>query len=595
MLDGTDLLVQGQGQEAPGAATGDAVQMLAIHWQERALQEAVGPPVDPAGWLIVAPSSCAAADALAGAIEARLDSVPERLPLHASDGHGAALREQLRTLADASRRLVLFLGFEAADAGRATTQSIADTLIEAARYAAARGDNRLWVVTSGAQGGPSGGTVKPHLRFAWGAARSLAAEAPEMFGGIIDLDGSDGALLLPLIVAAEDREDEHLLHGDRHFVPRMAMIGAERRPLAVDPNGIHLVTGGLGGLAFELCLWLAGRGARNLLVVGRSALDPTRAERLRELRSVCPSVDYLQIDLTALEACAELEREIAGRGPLPLAGVYHLASSWQRDGRSAVLPLPALAPEDVAEVIGAKADGGVRVAQLASSFRAGLTVYFSSAAATIGAPGQVNYAGANGVLDGLAEKAASEGRRACSIAWGPIAGAGFGALAKGESVHELWEKAGIERLSLAEMFDTLEAAIASGMPSVTAVRLNDRGRQLPWLRRRAIYEDIALDAPPASAPVAEPGQVQPLAERIEGHLLRKIPEILSIPAESVTPTSLLGDVGVDSLVALELMFTVERELRLTLPYTEAILDMNVSIRAVSQRVASLISDDVLTL
>lgn len=592
MLDRADESANSVDRPAFSGPGGEPAKLLTIQWEEQSLPAAA--PVDVSiDWLLISRSDSAVAEELASFIGVSSIEPPQRLLLEPGSELAAMPGTFPPRRGERERRIILFFDgrFDHGPSAAGDRWAFAKLLIEVAQQVALEGGGRLWIVTQTAIPGPTRRAANPRLGFAWGAARSLAAEYPQAFGGIIDFDESDAAHLLQLI-QSESAEDEHLLHGNRCFVSRLAPISGSTGRLALSGDGLHLVTGGLSGLAFEVARWLASRGAKHLLVVGISALDQDRKERLDALRQAHASAEYFQLDLARADACQALEAKIAERSPLPLAGIFHLASSWQRNGSSAVLPLLDLNGGDVEEVIGAKAEGGVLIDQLARALSPDIVVYYSSAAATIGAPGQANYAGANGVLDALAEYAVAEGRRVCSVAWGPIGEAGFGTLPIGRSLHQLSEKMGIGRFSLAGMFDALDAAVGSNVPAVTAIHLSDDALQLPWLQRRALYSDIKAVARKNGAPVAAGVAADGMPLAIERHLLRRIPEILAIPADSVTPDSRLIDIGVDSLVALELMFTVERELKLTLPYSEAILDMNVSIREVSGKVAALLGTEV---
>src|SRR5436305_14487346 len=65
------------------------------------------------------------------------------------------------------------------------------------------------------------------------------------------------------------------------YVARIVRVGRalgqslqEQRPLHIVQDAAYLITGGLWGLGLECARWLATRGARHLVLLGRSKLPP---------------------------------------------------------------------------------------------------------------------------------------------------------------------------------------------------------------------------------------------------------------------------------------------------------------------------------
>jgi hypothetical protein len=150
---------------------------------------------------------------------------------------------------------------------------------------------RLWLVTRGAQDvGPDADAIaKPspaHRGLAqaplWGMGRAIALEHPEFWGGLIDLDPespADRAANPVEEIANPDGEDEVAYRRGGRFVARLSQRDGYElhpRPLPVRPEGTYLITGGLGDLGLRAAHWLAGRGARRIVLVGRRTL-PRRA------------------------------------------------------------------------------------------------------------------------------------------------------------------------------------------------------------------------------------------------------------------------------------------------------------------------------
>ncbi|MYV71744.1 SDR family NAD(P)-dependent oxidoreductase, partial [Streptomyces sp. SID2131] len=94
------------------------------------------------------------------------------------------------------------------------------------------------------------------------------------------------------------------------------------RPYSLPAEGYCLVTGGLGAVGLRLTERLVARGARRVAVVGRSDLDATRAQALRELAAGGAEVEYLPCDVSDPAALAAVADRLARRWGR-LVGVVH--------------------------------------------------------------------------------------------------------------------------------------------------------------------------------------------------------------------------------------------------------------------------------
>ncbi|NIN99982.1 MAG: KR domain-containing protein, partial [Anaerolineae bacterium] len=140
----------------------------------------------------------------------------------------------------------------------------------------------LWLVTRGAQ--PAGddlSLLSPAQAPLWGLGRTVAQEEPAIWGGLIDLfpagSAEQSAEQLLGEILQPDGENQIAFRNGLRFVARL-----DRWPkqLEVAPppqwrkDAAYLITGGLGGLGLELARWLVDKGARRLILMGRTALPP---------------------------------------------------------------------------------------------------------------------------------------------------------------------------------------------------------------------------------------------------------------------------------------------------------------------------------
>ena len=196
---------------------------------------------------------------------------------------------------------------------------------------------------------------------------------------------------------------------------------ADVRPL-FDPEATYLVTGGLGGFGLRLLPYLAAAGARHLTLLDR---DPERrrdADWIRRSTALAYMDEPVEFDIVTGDVAeeADVRRAVAGL-KRPLKGVFHLAGVL--DDRL----LDDLSPESVARVFAPKARGALHLHEATLDQDLDCFVMFSSTAAVLGNPGQINYSAANAYLDGLAASRRRQGLPALSCSLAAVADAGMAA------------------------------------------------------------------------------------------------------------------------------------------------------------------------
>ncbi len=94
--------------------------------------------------------------------------------------------------------------------------------------------------------------------------------------------------------------------------------------LKVSADAAYLISGGLGALGLHAAEWLAARGARNLVLMGRREPSLKSVDRLESIRRSGVRVEVRSVDVSRRAEVAALFTEMRRDLP-PLAGIIHAA------------------------------------------------------------------------------------------------------------------------------------------------------------------------------------------------------------------------------------------------------------------------------
>jgi acyl transferase domain-containing protein/NADPH:quinone reductase-like Zn-dependent oxidoreductase/NAD(P)-dependent dehydrogenase (short-subunit alcohol dehydrogenase family)/acyl carrier protein len=343
----------------------------------------------------------------------------------------------------------------------------------------------------------------------------------------------------------------------------------------VRADATYLITGGLGSLGLLLAGWMVERGARRLVLVGRR--EPTDAARdtLAKLRETGAEIVIAQGDVSDDAFVARLVAE-AGQDARPLRGVIHAAGVLD-DGVVA-----QLTSERFERVLAPKASGAWNLHRATLGIPLDFFVLFSSAASLLGSPGQGNYAAANTFLDSLAHYRRGEGLPAVSIDWGPWGDVGMAASLDARDQARIMRQ-GLRLISPAEGLAAFERLLAQPSPQVGVLPFDiakllaafPPGGEPPFLAELAQgrVREKAVRAPSARPELIAQIEQAPVARRrglVLAHVQAQVLGVLGLPpASAPDPQQGLRDLGMDSLMAIELRNRLQRGVGATLPPTVA--------------------------
>ncbi|CAK9800538.1 Fatty acid synthase [Anthophora quadrimaculata] len=318
--------------------------------------------------------------------------------------------------------------------------------------------------------------------------------------------------------------------GGKHIGKILIKVGDEKEPLdtpvlayprfnaASDKS--YVLIGGLGGIGLELADWLILRGARNLVLVSRYGITTGYQRYRTEIwKSYGAKILVISgVDATKTEDCEFILRSAEKQAPVD--GIFNLAALLKD------CLMVNQTETTFEESMKPKAGITKKLDELSRTICPKLRhfVVFSSLSCGRGTPGQSNYGMGNAVLERICERRVEQGLPGMAIQWGAVADVGLAA----------------------KMLENKQQLVIGGtLPQRISSCLEELDKFMCQNKPIVASMVVAEKRPSASE---------------ASNVLEAVLEIMNIKdLKTVSQSSSLAEMGMDSMMAVEIKQTLERD------------------------------------
>ena len=440
---------------------------------------------------------------------------------------------------------------------------------------------QLWLVTRGAVpvGSSLPGVAQVPL---WGLGKGVALEHPELWGGMLDLapeETEDEAIKLLAEIEDSQGEDHLAFRGGNRYVARLVRKQLpESQGISFQSEATYLITGGLGALGLKVAQWMVEQGANHLVLTGRRGASNEVQATITQMEQTGAKIRVAKADVTDEGDMARVLEEIKASMP-PLRGIVHAA------GVPGYEALKDMQLNTLESLLRPKVMGTWILHQLTQGMKLDFFVNFSSISSVWGSKGQAHYAAANHFLDGLAHYRQGLGLPALSVNWGPWAGGGMAV----EEFQTWMTRTGVEGLQPEKAVAALGYLLGAGCVQATVANVDwTRFKDLYEARgKRSLLELLGGQSQNAVEQQSHSEQRSEILQRLEAteasdrysllitHLQSEVAKVLRLP-QLPDPQQGLFDLGMDSLMAVELVGSIRSQLQVELPISEFMQASNIA-------------------
>ncbi|KAI1170322.1 hypothetical protein F4777DRAFT_584024 [Nemania sp. FL0916] len=351
-------------------------------------------------------------------------------------------------------------------------------------------------------------------------------------------------------------------------------------------SGTYLLVGLTGELGESLCRFMIDHGARNIVVASR---QPQKAEHwVLDIESSTGvddvNIHLVVLDVTDIDAVRNLKTDLVRAGMPLVTGVVN-GAMLLNDGLFANMTIDSLLSTLRPKVVGSS-----NLDQVFADENLDFFIMFSSLVCLTGNRGQANYSAANMYMAGLAANRRKRGLVASVVDIGMVIGIGYAQRVDGTGVYENLRRQGYLPISEKDVHHMFVEAIAAGKPdffhdpgpfhlSAGLQRFNvtSSPTPLPWntdprfshhtSQSASHSQDSASEqhiSTVTAQGLAKLSALEDIADVLTGAFSAQLESMLGLPADSIDAASPIIDLGVDSLVAVEVrswfLKTVERDM-----------------------------------
>ncbi|GFG06092.1 nonribosomal peptide synthetase 14 [Aspergillus udagawae] len=339
----------------------------------------------------------------------------------------------------------------------------------------------------------------------------------------------------------------------------------------------YLLVGCTGGLGQSLTRWMVQNGVRYLILTSRS-VNKVNQVWLDELERMGAQVHLFELDIADKSALLAMHDHVQQQLP-PIAGVANAAM---------VLSdrlFNDMTVEDLQKVLNPKVAGTAHLDELFSTPTLDFFVLFSSLASIVGNRGQSNYGAANLFMTSLAAQRKQRGLAGSVLDIGMVLGIGY--VSQSGIYESTLRRFNYMPISEPKFHVMFTEAIIAGRPDqqdapaeiITGLhRIAESGekeKQAFWsgnprfshytLRDNTGSERADTAVVALRKQLAEVEDLAETTQVVSDGFLAKLGRILQVPSEQINPAQPLINLGVDSLMAVEVRSWFLKEMDVDVP------------------------------
>ncbi|SPO04420.1 related to lovastatin nonaketide synthase [Cephalotrichum gorgonifer] len=367
---------------------------------------------------------------------------------------------------------------------------------------------------------------------------------------------------------------------------------AKSTELKLPPDATYVVPGGLGSLGEKICVWLAERGAKHIVTLTRSGAtrySDAMAALEADLERLGAKIYNPACDITDEARVREVAEWCAANLP-PVRGIIQSA---------AVFKDKTLENMDIELFNGGlrpKREGTLNIYNAFASDNLDAFILLSSAATVLGSKGQTHYNAGNSFQEGFAlQKLAeqpSSGSKTHFTTIQPALITGSDADVTGAHRRKMFTRQGGVMVEFSEVLSLIEYSLGEQARSDGYVQLvlgvdpnviqNDGTYNIRFMTD-ILQSKSGEPSADGESGATRSGGAATIAQRftaaadegeasrmVEEALANKIRELVAIGQDGLRPDMPLAEVGVDSLVAIEIKNWIGREFEAPLQTSEVL-------------------------